>query len=718
MLLQSLYEFAQSEKLLANLPLQRRTLHALITLDADGKLRQPYLTELTQPDAKGKESPGSDYLLPRFPGENNGGKAYFLAEGSVALFGRDKTTGEPIPAPVKADSKEKDKNPTKAFLHFWDQIQAAFDATNDVRLKAMLAFKREYLVEEDGLIQCQLPFVRMRARDKGKKQGELEFVANTGATNDGNYIVVEKSTFGFSVDGNPVTLINEDDPLREYWFRQFARQAFADEAEAGEAEETWTTKATLCLVTGRIGEAIARSHKPKILGVPGIAAGGYIVSFAKAAPAFSSYGFQMGENSPVSESAAAAYALALMELLRSEDNHINLGPVAVCSWAKKSPKAARQFERHLNKAYPEEVAKFLKAPFAGDADREIMQSDRLYTIALTGNAGQVVIQHWLSQTLDEAAKHFEQWWNDLQIASTFSEGATAAKAKRAKTVEATAQPPSPFAIPNLARATLRESKQQKTDKLVTERIVQLYRAALEGTAPSLMLLKPILDEFQSAFVKDDASKPTYPFNVSRFALIKLILLRFFRNQPQRKKGDFMPTPQLADTPEPAYNLGRLLALFESLQDRYHDFEKKGAGVIERYYGTASSAPAAVFPLLCRLARNHLSKVRKDDESAANRIDNEIGEILKKFQPDPAKPGSAPRFKRMLSLPEQGIFALGFYQQRAYDRACVSVLSKLTDARKRREKKESFDEPLTKARDLANEFGYADLIASVNAFDAG
>ena len=713
MLLQALHEFAISRKLLADLPLQRRTLHALIDIDADGYLRQPYLRELTQTDAKGKESAGFDYLLPRFPGENNGGKAYFLAEGSVALFGRDKTTGEPISAPAKAESKEKDKNPTKAFLHFWDQIQAAFDATNDARLKAMLAFKREYLLDQDGLIQCQLPFVRMRSKDKGKKQGELEFVANTG-TNDGNYIVVEKSTFGFSVEGDPVTLINEDDPLREYWFQQFARQAFADESEASEAEEGTTSRASLCLVTGDIGKPIARSHKPKILGVPGIAAGGYIVSFAKAAPAFSSYGFQMGENSPVSESAAAAYALALMELLRSEDNHINLGPVAVCSWAKKSPKAGGQMMRLLAKAYPEDVKRFRAAVIAGNFEGEVPKYDRLYTIALTGNAGRIVIQHWLDQTFADAATNFAQWQDDLEITPMFSEKATTANPKK---IEATEQPPSPFAIPNLARATLRESKQQKPDKLVTERIVQLYRAALEGTAPSLMLLKPILDEFQSAFVKEDASKPTYPFNVSRFALIKLILLRFFRNQPQRKQGDFMPTPQLADTPEPAYNLGRLLAVFESLQDRYHDFQKKGAGVIERYYGTASSAPAAVFPLLCRLARNHLSKVRKDDESAANRIDNEIGEILKKFQPDPAKPGSAPHFKRMLTLPEQGIFALGFYQQRAYDRACASVLSRLSDARKRREKKESFDEPLMKARDLANEFGYADLIASVNDFDA-
>ncbi len=714
MLLQALHEYAQSRKLLADLPLQRRTLHALIDLDADGKLRLPYLKQLTQPDAKGKESAGFDYLLPRFPGENNGGKAYFLAEGSVALFGRDKTTGEPIAAPVKADSKEKDKNPTKAFLHFWDQIQAAFEATNDARLKAMLAFKRECLLEQEGLIQCQLPFVRMRAKDKGKKQGELEFVANTG-TNDGNYIVVEKSTFGFSVDGDPVTLVNEDDPLREYWFRQFGRQAFADEAEANDATEVVETQGTLCLVTGRVGEPIARSHKPKILGVPGIAAGGYIVSFAKAAPAFSSYGFQMGENSPVSESAAAAYALALMELLRSEDNHINLGPLAVCSWAKKSPKAGGQMMRLLTKAYPEEVKRFRSAVIAGNFDDEVPKLDRLYTIALTGNAGRIVIQHWLDQTFADAAENFNQWQDDLEIAPMFSERATAAKSNKSKTVEANEQPPSPFAIPNLARATLRESKQQKTDKLVTERIVQLYRAALEGTAPSLMLLKPILDEFQSAFVKDDASKPTFPFNVSRFALIKLILLRFFRNQPDRKEGDFMPEPQLADTPEPAYNLGRLLAVFESLQDRYHNFEKKGAGVVERYYGTASSAPAAVFPQLCKLARHHMSKVRKEDESAARRLDDQIGDILKKFQP--AAPGESPKFKRMLTLPEQGIFALGFYQQRAKDRAASSVLSNLGKARELRKAGKPFDDPLTKARDLANEFGYTDLIASVSEFDA-
>src|SRR5689334_7451375 len=106
MLLQALHDYAASRQLLDDLPLQRRALHALIPLDAEGMLRLPYLVPVTHQDERGKEVAGRDYLLPRFPGENNGGKAYFLAEGSIAVFGREKKTGEPIPAPVAAEPKK------------------------------------------------------------------------------------------------------------------------------------------------------------------------------------------------------------------------------------------------------------------------------------------------------------------------------------------------------------------------------------------------------------------------------------------------------------------------------------------------------------------------------------------------------------------------------------------------------------------------------------
>lgn len=130
----------------------------------------------------------------------------------------------------------------------------------------------------------------------------------------------------------------------------------------------------------------------------------------------------------------------------------------------------------------------------------------------------------------------------------------------------------------------------------------------------------------------------------------------------------MPTYALADTPDPAYNLGRLLAVFENLQDKYHNYERKGAGIVERYYGTASSAPASAFPLLCRLARHHLSKLKKGEEkdkAAAYAIEKDITEIFSKFQPTVT--GQPPVFPRILTLEDQGKFALGFYQQKAKPR---------------------------------------------------
>jgi CRISPR-associated protein Csd1 len=364
----------------------------------------------------------------------------------------------------------------------------------------------------------------------------------------------------------------------------------------------------------------------------------------------------MGENAPVSERAASAYALALNKLLDDEDTHLNMGPISVCIWAKMVPKASGQFKAMLGKAYPEHVKEFLRAPFAGLVDREVLNRDRLYTVALSGNAGRVVVQHWLDQTLDEAASHFAKWWNDLQIISVY-QPASADKKRRAKRTAGTEPPPSPFAIPNLGRAMLRQTKGEKDDKLAAERIVQLHRAALEGISLPITMLKPILDEFHSALVKDDEKKPTYPFSQSRFALIKLILIR-----NRMKEDQFMPTYELVDTSDTAYNLGRLLAVFEMLQDRYHNYEKKGPGVVERYYAAASSAPASAFPILCRLARHHLSKVRREDEKAAYWIEKRITEVMSKFQS--ASLGKPPTFPRVLTLEEQGRFALGFYQQKA------------------------------------------------------
>ncbi len=636
MLLHSLYDYAQKQKLFDNLPLQKRNVHVLIAIDKQGDLRANTLIQLTHQDAKGKERIGQEHLMPRFPGENNGGKAYFLAESTIATLGRDKKSGECIPVDPK-----KGKNATKSFIHFWLQIQNAYNKTQDVRLKALLEFRSKYIKEEDGKVWAKLPFIRI----ENNRKGEPELYGYVGQKKP---VMMKKLTIAFSIDGQPLTFDSESDPLRQYWFQYYAKSSFANDKGMDEDQKNDSERnLTLCLVTGETGVPIARSHKPKILGIPGLSSGGYIVSFAKEAPAFSSYGFEMGQNAPISERVAASYALALNKILDDNDTHLNIGPVSVCFWARHDQKISGLFNLLLNKAYPEQVKDFLMAPFSGISDREILRKEKLYTVAFKGNAGRVAVQYWLEQPLETAQKNFTQWWNDLKITSLY---------------KLTDNAPPTYAIPVLARTTLRQTKEHKDDKLLAERIICLYRAALEKSRLPVTLLKSILDEFHSALVmNDDEKKRLYPFSTSRFALIKLILLR----NPNRKEDDFMPTYELADTPDPAYNLGRLLAVLENLQDKYHNYERKGAGIVERYYGTASSAPASAFPLLCRLARHHLSKLKKGEKkgkAAAYAIERDITKIFTKFQPVVAD--QPPVFPRILTLEDQGKFALGFYQQKA------------------------------------------------------
>lgn len=635
MLLKTLYDFAQNQNLFDDLPLQKRDIHVLIAIDKQGDLRSNTLIPLTQQDAKGKERIGQEHLMPRFPGENNGGKAYFLAENAIAVLGRDKTSGECIPIDPK-----KGKNATKSFLHFWNQIQEAYIETSDSRLKAILEFREKHIKEVDGKLRADLPFLKI----ENNKKGVPELYGDVGQKKP---ILMKMKTITFSINGQPLLLDSEDDPLRGYWFQKYIGLAFVDEEdEKEEQRQDLGTMPTICLVTGQVGQPIARSHKPKIK-LP--SSNGYIVSFAKEAPAFSSYGFEMGQNAPVSEKAAASYALALNKILDDNDTHLNLGTLSVCFWARHDQKISGLFNSLLNKAYPEQVKDFLTSPFSGIGDKEVLRKERLYTAAFKGNRGRIFVQYWLDQPLETAQKNFTQWWDHLQIISLYKQ---------------TTNAPPIYAIPVLARTTLRRTKDQGDDKILCERIICLYRAALEKGRLPITLLKPILDEFHSALVKNDEKKPLYPFNTSRFALIKLILLR----NPNRKEGDFMPTYELADTPDPAYNLGRLLAVFENLQDRYHNYERKGAGIVERYYGTASSAPASAFPLLCRLARHHLSKLKKGEEkdkAAAYAIEKDISDIFSKFQPTVA--GQPPVFPRILTLEDQGKFALGFYQQKAKPR---------------------------------------------------
>ena len=102
---------------------------------------------------------------------------------------------------------------------------------------------------------------------------------------------------------------------------------------------------------------------------------------------------------------------------------------------------------------------------------------------------------------------------------------------------------------------------------------------------------------------------------------------------------------------PAYRLGRLFAVLERIQEASAGGpDKLNSTIRDRYYGAASSTPVAVFTTLLRLKNAHLKKLAVGQSAWFEKL---VGEIL----------DAVTDFPKHLPLPDQGRFALGYYQQR-------------------------------------------------------
>ncbi len=106
----------------------------------------------------------------------------------------------------------------------------------------------------------------------------------------------------------------------------------------------------------------------------------------------------------------------------------------------------------------------------------------------------------------------------------------------------------------------------------------------------------------------------------------------------------------------AYLCGRLLAVLERAQRLAVPGIK--ATIVDRFYGTASSAPASVFGRLLRGAQPNLSKLERDMPGAYYNLQRQLEDVQHGLS----------SFPRTLTLQDQGLFALGYYHQRADDRA--------------------------------------------------
>jgi CRISPR-associated protein Csd1 len=618
MLLKLLYDFAISKNLLEDPAFVQKPVRWIIQLDADGQLASDGPVETHG----GEEKRALEFSIPKTTRPTGGGQVSdFLVDDIGALFN--------LNTKPQTELKQRAANNLRGkYEDFWRQIQQAFDETQHPALKALLQF-HEWTKDSPSFLRWGM--------GKKSKSGEKPNWWLTKA--NGEEVKLGSDLVTFAVDGN--ILINDETVVRPYW-----RQIYAGEMNESES----TAQKGICLVTGQIDVPIAQTHTPMVTGLPKPAksTGAGLVGFQ--GNAFCSYGFKQSFNAPVSIKASKAYLAAIQYLSKQEDHWLSIGPAWLCFWADKTEAVSSFFARLLRQPDPRTIRNFMISPWQG-FEQPPNELERFIAITLSAAGPRIIVKDWLQITLKDAAGNFNRWFSDLDIVSYG--GRDESQDER-----------SPLSIDQLACTTISRKNDGKfdRDKLNPDLIAALYRAAVKYESPPVTLLKLILDRFKSNLVKNGL-KTLY--DQSRFALIRLTINR------NRKEGEPMIEPHVFETDDAAYNCGRLLAVFDSLQRSAHGKSFEGGTIAERYFGSASTTPNTAFSLLWRLHQHHLKKLRQQGEKgqrAAAKIKDSIIKIASMF--GQAMPGSAPEFPRYFTLIEQGRFALGFYQQMAARKAAI------------------------------------------------
>lgn len=387
------------------------------------------------------------------------------------------------------------------------------------------------------------------------------------------------------------------------------------------------------LVTGE-SEPVARIHEPKIKGAGGQAAGTLLISFNM--EAVESYGKLQGFNAPVGELDAFRYCTALNRLLADERRRARVGDATVVFWSAK-PHPIEDVTGHLfdggeDPEVVQRVESFLASLRAG-APSDVLEEARtpFYVLGLSANASRLSVRFWLASSVAGFAERL------ARHATAFAlDGA-----------------PGGYAFPSIRRlvAETAPSRGGWPDEERVSPILagELSRSILGGGPYPRSLLVGVIRRMRvDGFVDAGKRKDWRAAMHRRASIVKACLVDGGLNTDQE-----VPMSLNEEQPEVSYQLGRMFAVLEKTQE-----EALGRGVNstirDRYFGAASSTPATVFPRLLRLHAHHLDKV----EHAGRRVNLSrlVGSICDRIDPTAGFPSH-------LSLEAQGLFFLGYYQQR-------------------------------------------------------
>jgi CRISPR-associated protein Csd1 len=373
-----------------------------------------------------------------------------------------------------------------------------------------------------------------------------------------------------------------------------------------------------CLICGELREPVKRLQF-KIKRIPGGQPSGMAMISANV-PAFESYGLEASLIAPTCQDCGERFSKAANLLIEGQDTHITVGPLVYLFWTKEEldfPVASL-----LARPEPDQVRALIDSVFSGKGTAAAIDPTPFYATAFSASGGRVVVRDWLDTTVERVRHHLARYFA-LQ-----------------KIVERDGSEGHPFGLYALAASTVRDVNRELPPNVPQA----LLHVALKGGLLPMWLL------FQA--VKRNRAEQGITRN--RAALIKMVLL----SQQTDFRGEDAMVQLDPENRNPAYLCGRLLAVLEAIQRAA--IPGANTTITDRFFGTASSAPASVFGRLIRGSQPHLGKLRKDRRGTYEALERRLEEVQ----------ANLPAFPKTLTLEEQGLFGLGYYHQRATDRAAA------------------------------------------------
>lgn len=399
---------------------------------------------------------------------------------------------------------------------------------------------------------------------------------------------------------------HEDDIVKRAW-----DDHYSSGGEEGEAKG----ENVVCLATGKIGPA-ERVH-PGIRGVGGNESS--LVSFNNAA--FSSYGKEQSYNAPMSKYATFAYTSALNALVKDDKSCFRMGDTTVLFWAEEGSKGfGSLFEEfalkggisYSNEELMEKVSRICNGLITDYNDDLIDPDKNFYILGLDPNKGRLSVSFFMKNS-------FKSFINNIQ-------------AHRVRTTIVGCDGLS-------VGAMLFALKGEKSKDPVHRNLrIDAFKAVLNDTLYPASILNGV-------HIRILAEHDVTP---ARAAIIKAY---YSKNKNKNVPEEVLQMSLNRQSKNIPYNLGRLFAVLEYAQGKAINVTDTTATISDRFFSSASSTPAQVFPALIRLAQNHLSKL---DDGLRIYCDREITEIIDAMDED---------WPKKLDLAQQGAFQLGYYHEK-------------------------------------------------------